>query len=80
MLFSLVAEGENINVNIASSEKKNKKTKKKQKKRKRKKINHGCKNAVKVFLAFQIFCLIISVFQDNMSPLHFKLLFFNLYI
>ena len=77
MLFSLVAEGENINVNIASSEKK--KTKK-QKKRKRKKINHGCKNAVKVFLAFQIFCLIISVFQDNMSPLHFKLLFFNLYI
>ena len=42
MLFSLVAEGENINVNIASSEKQ------KQKK--------------------------------NISPLHFKLLFFNLYI
>ena len=68
--------GENINVNIASSEKKKQQTNK----RKRKKINHGCKNAVKVFLAFQIFCLIISVFQDNISPLHFKLLFFNLYI
>ena len=70
--------GENINVNIASSEKKN--NNKQTNKRKRKKINHGCKNAVKVFLAFQIFCLIISVFQDNISPLHFKLLFFNLYI
>lgn len=68
--------GENINVNIASSEKKNQQTNK----RKRKKINHGWKNAVKVFLAFQIFCLVISVFQDNISPLHFKLLFFNLYI
>ena len=70
--------GENINVNIASSEKKKKNQQ--TNKRKRKKINHGCKNAVKVFLAFQIFCLIISVFQDNISPLHFKLLFFNLYI
>ena len=79
MLFSLVAAGENINVNIASSEKKKQKQKQTNK-RKRKKINHGCKNAVKVFLAFQIFCLIISVFQDNMSPLHFKLLLFNLYI
>ena len=79
MLFSLVAAGENINVNIASSEKKKQKQKQTNK-RKRKKINHGCKNAVKVFLAFQIFCLIISVFQDNISPLHFKLLFFNLYI
>ena len=69
--------GENINVNIASSEKKNNKQ---TNKRKRKKINHGCKNAVKVFLAFQIFCLIISVFQDNISPLHLKLLFFNMYI
>ena len=69
--------GENINVNIASSEKKKHKQ---TNTRKRKKINHGCKNAVKVFLAFQIFCLIISVFQDNISPLHFKLLFFNLYI
>ena len=69
--------GENINVNIASSEKKNNKQTNKKKK---KKINHGCKNAVKVFLAFQIFCLIISVFQDNISPLHFKLLFFNMYI
>ena len=78
MLFSLVAVGENINVNIASSEKKKTTTTNKQKKKK--KINHGCKNAVKVFLAFQIFCLIISVFQDNISPLHFKLLFFNLYI
>ena len=78
MLFSLVAVGENINVNIASSEKK--KQQQQTNKRKRKKINHGCKNAVKVFLAFQIFCLIISVFQDNISPLHFKLLFFNLYI
>ena len=79
MLFSLVAAGENINVNIASSEKKKQKQKQTNK-RKRKKINHGCKNAVKVFLAFQIFCLIINVFQDNISPLHFKLLFFNLYI
>ena len=79
MLFSLVAAGENINANIASSEKKKQKQKQTNK-RKRKKINHGCKNAVKVFLAFQIFCLIISVFQDNISPLHFKLLFFNLYI
>ena len=78
MLFSLVAVGENINVNIASSAKK--KQQQQTNKRKRKKINHGCKNAVKVFLAFQIFCLIISVFQDNISPLHFKLLFFNLYI
>ena len=69
--------GENINVNIASSEKKKHKQ---TNTRKRKKINHGCKNTVKVFLAFQIFCLIISVFQDNISPLHFKLLFFNLYI
>ena len=79
MLFSLVAAGENINVNIASSEEKKQKQKQTNK-RKRKKINHGCKNAVKVFLAFQIFCLIISVFQDSISPLHFKLLFFNLYI
>ena len=78
MLFSLVAAGENINVNIASSEKKKKQ--KQTNKRKRKKLNHRCKNAVKVFLAFQIFCLIISVFQDNISALHFKLLFFNLYI